>query len=92
MKIIKVNTGFGYYVDQAGHKIAKAELPIGEHPLRDGFIYVEVANKPALDAIDLWIDPADIELQNNEAKITARTRKISVDQLIAEGQLSVGYE
>lgn len=92
MQKIQTKTGFGYYVDSAGHRILKAELPIGEHPLSDDFTYVEVANKKALDAIELYIDPAQIEREKNEQKISAKIRRIAIDALIAEGQLPGDHE
>lgn len=92
MQKIQVKTGFGYYVDSAGHKITKAELPVGEHPLADDFTYVEVANKEALDAIELYVDPAALEREKNEQKIATWTRRAAIDALIAEGQLPGDYK
>ena len=92
MKTIKVNTGFGYYVDQAGHTVMKAELPIGEHLLRDGFSYVEVANEEALAAITIYFDPADIAAAENERKIRTKIRQLAVDALKADGQLPADFK
>ncbi len=84
---IEVKTGFGYYIDTQGHKVAKAELPIGKHPMADGLTYVECANKEALDAIVLWVDPAVIEKAENEGKIAAKTRAIAIAKCIEDGEL-----
>ena len=91
MQMIKVTTGFGYFVDIAGHKIAKAELPPGEHPLRDDYSYVEVANKAALDAITLYIEPPTPE-QQIERLIGQKTREITIEALKAEGKLPPEFE
>ncbi len=87
MQKIQVTTGFGYFVDQAGHKIAKAELPPGEHPLQDGFTYVEVADKQALELIELWIDPKMLQQQQDEKLIMQKTREIAIETLKSEGKL-----
>jgi len=86
MQTIQVTTGFGYFVDSAGHKIAKAELPPGEHPLRDNFTYVEVATKQALDAVELYIESPTPE-QQSEKLIADKTRQLAVAALVAEGKL-----
>ena len=90
--MMEVKTGFGYFVDTQGHKIAKAELPAGEHPLRDGFVYVECANKEALDAIELWVDPAVIEKAENEKKIASKTRAIAITECIKDGDLPPDFK
>jgi len=92
MQTITVKTGFGYYVDGQGHKVSKAELPEGEHPLMDGFIYVEVINKAALDAIKLYIDPAVSEKTETERKIAAKTRAIAIAELIKAGELPPDFK
>lgn len=92
MQKIEVKTGFGYYVDTQGHKIAKSELPAGKHPLADGFTYVECANKEALDAIELWVDPEIIEKAQAERKIAAKTRAIAIAELITDGDLPTDFK
>lgn len=87
-----VKTGFGYYVDSQGHKVSKYELPAGEHPLKDGFTYVECANKEALDAIELWVDPAVIEKAEIEGKIHAKARAIAIAELIKDGDLPPDFK
>ncbi|MBW8035867.1 MAG: hypothetical protein FVQ79_09605 [Planctomycetes bacterium] len=91
MKTFIVKTGFGYYEDAAGRIFSKAELPAGDHNLRDGLEYIEVADKAALDALDVYVDPADIEKRDNENKIQKRMREIAIDQLKAEGGLPADY-
>lgn len=92
MQTMEVKTGFGYFVDTQGHKLSNYELPAGEHPLKDGFDYVECANKEALDAIVLWVDPAVIEKAENERKIHAKARAISIAELIKDGELPVDFK
>jgi len=92
MQTIVVKTGFGYFVDTQGHKISKAELPPGKHQVSDGLTYIECANKEALDAIELWIDPAVIEKAENEKKITAKSRAIAIAKCIEDGELPQDFE
>lgn len=92
MQTIEVKTGFGYYVNTQGHKIAKAELPAGKHPLKNGFTYIECANKEALAAIELWVDPAITEKAENERKIAAKTRALAVAECIKYGDLPPDFE
>ena len=47
-----VTTGFGYYV-KGGLPRMKYELPIGTHPDPVGYAVVEVADKAALDLIEV---------------------------------------
>lgn len=92
MQIIEVKTGFGYYRDDQGHTIDKAELLAGKHPLKDGFTYVEVADKAALDVIEIWVDPAGIEKAENEKKIAAKTRAIAISECIKDGDLPPDFK
>ena len=91
MQNMKVNTGFGYIKDAVGEIVAKCELPAGDHKLKDGFEFVEVADQAALDAVEVYVDPAEIVKSDNEKKITQRIRKIAIDQLKAEGKLPADY-
>jgi len=52
-----VKTGYGYFKDKDGHIVAKAELPKGKHPLKEGYTYHEVATKEELDAIEVYEPP-----------------------------------
>lgn len=92
MSKILVKTGFGYYQDQAGHIVRKAQLPPGSHNLADGLIYVEVQDQAELDAIQVYQDPADIIAAENESKIQNKIRQTAIDTLIAEGELPPDFE
>jgi len=52
-----VVTGFGYLTDAEGHIVSKYELPVGDHPLSDGYSAVEVESLAALDLIEVWVPP-----------------------------------
>lgn len=91
MQTIIVKTGFGYIKNPAGKIIAKAQLPPGKHPLLDNYSYIEVTDQQALNGITIWIDPIQAEIENNEAKIAAQSRKFAIDKLIADGELPPGY-
>ena len=90
MQTIQVKTGFGYYKDAQGRIVAKAELPIGQHPLSDGYTYSEVADGAALAAVQIWQDPAEIERQQNEQKIQTKIRSMAIAELIKENELPAG--
>ena len=96
MKTITVKTGFGFYRDAQGRIVGKAQLPAGDHPLADDLDYFEVATKAALDAIQIWQDPADVERRTSEAKITdwiaAWLRTLAIQDLTNKGELPPGYE
>lgn len=92
MKIITVKTGYGYFIDSDSHIIAKAELPPGPHPMKDGFTYTEVADAAALGLIQIYEDPAEIEQRQNEQKIQAKIRSTAIQVLIAAGDLPADYE
>ena len=92
MQTIQVKTGFGYYKDAQGRIFAKAELPIGEHPLADGYTYTEVADGAALAAVRIYQDPAEIERRQNEQKITAKIRKMAIEELTKANELPPDYE
>jgi hypothetical protein len=87
MNSCTVTTGFGYFLDAQGHIVSKAELPKGEHPLREGFTYIEVVDKASLDAIEIYVDPAEIEASKNERKIQNKTRAMAIAELKASGDL-----
>ena len=58
MKTFEVKTGFGYFKDIAGNITSKYDLPIGTHPIKDGYTVYEVADRTAFNAIVIWVDPA----------------------------------
>jgi len=87
MQMITINTGFGFFKDSQGHIVGKAELPPRVHPMKDGFSYTEVADAAALELINIYVDPAEIEQRQNEQKIQARIRTTAIESLIATGDL-----
>ena len=54
---MNVTTGFGYLTDSNGHITNKYVLPIGEHPLSQGYVQTEVADQAALDLIQIYTTP-----------------------------------
>lgn len=58
---MNVTTGYGYFTDSLGHITSKYCLPIGEHPLSEGFIQTEVADQAALDLVEIWKEPVNPE-------------------------------
>ena len=53
----EVKTGYGYFKDKDGNIVAKAELPKGKHPAKEGYTYYEVASKEELDQIEVYKPP-----------------------------------
>ena len=90
MKTIQVITGFGYYRNDSGI-IAKAILPKGSHQLADDYDYIEVADKAALDAIQVYVDPAEELHRQREQLIIGKIREIAIEELILEGKLPGDY-
>ncbi len=87
MQMITINTGFGFFKDSQGHIVGKAELPPRVHPMKDGFSYTEVADAAALELINIYVDPAEIDRRQNEQKIQGKIRLTAIEALKAEGQL-----
>jgi len=91
MKIL-VQTGYGYYKNKDGHIVCKSELPLGAHELDYDLVYVEVDDKQALDLIEVWCDPVDVERRHNEQKIADIIRKDAIEKLKGLGELLEDYE
>jgi hypothetical protein len=95
MKKTQVTTGFGYIQDKDGRIIAKAELPLGEHLLKDDHEYIEVADRAALNEVQVIgpaISPAEQLRIETERKISSKTRELAVKALIADGRLPADYK
>jgi hypothetical protein len=67
-----VKTGYGFFTNKNGDVISKYNLPIGEHPLNDDVIYVEVESLEELDKIEIYVS----EDEQLEKKIEAEVAKI----------------
>ena len=86
MSKISVKNGFGYYKNQAGDIVNKAELPAGEHELADGLVYIEVADKTELDTV-ATVKPAKPWEQIMAEKITAKLKVMAMERLAQDGEL-----
>jgi len=89
---ILVQTGFGYFKDQQGRIVSKAQLPPGQHELKDDLIYVEVDSQAELDAIEVYTDPAIIATGNIEAKIWKEIRAAAIQRLKDKGELPADFK
>ena len=78
-------TGYGYFKDRDGNIVAKCELQPGEHPLKEGYKYVE-ASRAELDSIKTAA-PVLSEEEIREQKIQAEMRKMAEERLISRGEL-----
>jgi len=87
MQTMSVITGFGYIKDINGHIVCKYVLPKGDHPLKDGYTFVEVEKEADLEAVEIYESPEDKQKREEEALIGERIRKLAVDSLKADGLL-----
>ena len=87
---MKIITGFGYIKDSEDHIVSKYELSKGDHPLTLGYSYVEVANKAALNAIQIYVKPKTAD-EIREGKIAveiyALARAQAIQSLEDKGEL-----
>lgn len=86
---MKVTTGFGYIVKD-GKIVDKYELPIGEHPLKDGYSQVEVQDGKELESIEVYIEPkSQVELDSIalDALIRAKHKELAIEALKKDGKL-----
>ena len=79
-------TGIGYIKDPAGYIVTKYDLPPGEHPLKDGYTFVEVKDRKELDSIEVYIPPLSPE-EVREKKIQDEMRNMAIERLTARGEL-----
>jgi len=87
---MEVKTGFGYFEDNQGNIVGKYELPIGDHPLRKGYSFVEVASKAELDAVEIYEEPKsseDIKEGKIQKEMNSILRKQAVSSLKEKGQI-----
>ena len=86
---MNVTTGFGYFLKD-GKIDSKYELPIGEHPIAEGLTAVEVADKDALDAIEVYKEPIVLTPEQElEQLIDAKKRELAISELKKDGKLDV---
>ena len=85
-----VKTGFGYFEDDNGNIISKAELPKGEHPLKDGFTYVEVKDRSKLDEVTIP-EPTPTQEELDEVKIQNKIRELAISDLKSSGDLPANF-
>jgi hypothetical protein len=84
--IVNVKSGYGYIREvTTGHIIAKAELPKGQHEIKDGYDYIEVESANVLALVELY-KSQDIEkaAADNRA-IQAEIESIAIASLKAKG-------
>ena len=89
MKKIQVKTGYGYFKDRQGRIVAKANLPPGEHPVKDDYEYVEVT-KEEFENIKVSPEPQTEEYLK-EMKIKKEMfrilREMAIKNLKEKGEL-----
>lgn len=79
----KVETGFGYFKDAAGHIVSKARLSKGTHPIKEDFTYHEVGSKEELSEIDIH-EPEPTDEEQVERLIRDKISKMNREKAIAE--------
>jgi hypothetical protein len=78
MGTMDVKTGIGYIKDSEGKIVCKYDLPKGQHPLKDGYTYTEIASKKELGNIEVYKKPIKqltIEEKLNKLGITKEELK-----------------
>jgi len=90
MKILVVETGFGY-LTRAGVIVQKYELPAGEHSISDDLEAVAVADKTALDLVTI-AEPVKTQEQVDEEMIAVKASELiraqAISALTAEGKIT----
>lgn len=82
---IEVTTGYGYLKDAQGNITDRCELKPGKLRITDGYTYHEVADRAALDAVQVYQKPEDPE-RAKEKKIQAEIRRLATESLKAKGE------
>ena len=82
-----VKTGYGYLKDIEEHIVSKYDFPIGRHSLKEGYTFVEVANKEELNHVEIYVPPKTAD-EVREEKIHAEIRQLAIDSLIAKGEIT----
>ena len=54
--VMNVNTEYGYIKDSEGKIVCKYDLPKGQHPLKDGYTYVETS-KDDFNKVEVYQEP-----------------------------------
>lgn len=59
-EVMDVKTGYGYIKDSQGRIVCRYDLPPGKHPIKDGYAFIEVADKKELDKIEVYKEPTPV--------------------------------
>jgi len=74
MGTMDVKTGIGYIKDSDGKIVCKYVLPIGKHPLKDGYTYTEVATRKDLESIEVYQEPVKIKTLDEKLEAIGLTK------------------
>ncbi len=72
---MNVKTGIGYIKDNEDKVICKYNLPKGNHPLKDGYTYVEVDTIQNLGKIEIYQEPVKILTLDDKLKAIGLTKE-----------------
>lgn len=87
-QIMNVTTGYGFITETStGHIVAKYDLPMGEHPLKDGYSFVELTNRGDFNAVNIFMAPVT-EKASIEIKIQKEIRNTALDDLVTKGEIT----
>jgi hypothetical protein len=86
VKKITTKTGLGYITNASGKVTAKCEFSPGDHDIKEGFTFNEVANKAELDVVMIDTPPPTPEMVW-EQKVQAELRLMAEERLIAKGEV-----
>lgn len=87
MRSFITSTGIGFIREIETEKIiCKADIMPGEHKISDGYEFVQVADRAALDDVIVELPP--INPPSIEDKIQEKLREIAIEKLTQEGKLT----
>lgn len=86
LKTFTTKTGYGYFQDNQKRIISRFACNPGKHPIKKGFMAVDVSGKKAMEQIQVYIPPLS-GAQLREQKIQAEIRASAIKALELRGEL-----
>lgn len=74
---MEVRSGYGYIKDLSGNVVTKCRLTPGVYPIKNGYKYIEVNSLAELNAIEVYVEPPDPNIEKNYKKNLLKTLNIT---------------